>query len=214
MRGVNGGLHRWLPRNDRLAARRAQSKQRSYTEVALTAKAPGVRNPDIRAEQLRGRGVLRLDHFQLYAPNIAKAERCCREVLHILVPKVCNLPDGKRFATWITGSNKPHDLAFVEYAQAGKIHHVGFLLQDWNHVGQVADLIAINRLKRTWAPRATPSRAGKPSISGRPPATASGCMRAVIPPTRITPSACGMRINLAAACSTARAGPGPVSCKS
>lgn len=40
----------------------------------------------------------------------------------------------------------------MEYAQAGKIHHVGFLLQDWNHVGQVADLIAINRLKKDVGP--------------------------------------------------------------
>ena len=123
-----------------------------YAEVALAAKGPGVRNPDIWTEQPRGMGVQRLDHFLLYGPNIAEAERFCREVLHMFVPEVCNLPDGKRLATWITGSNKPHDLAFVEYAQAGKIHHVGFLLQDWNHVGQVADLIAINRLKKDVGP--------------------------------------------------------------
>jgi catechol 2,3-dioxygenase len=40
----------------------------------------------------------------------------------------------------------------VEYPKPGKIHHVGFLLQDWNHVGQVADLIAINRLKKDIGP--------------------------------------------------------------
>lgn len=123
-----------------------------YASVELAPKHPGLRNPDIWNEQPHGMGVIRLDHFLLYGPNIAQAERFCTEVLKMYVPEVCNLPDGKRLATWITGNNKPHDLAFVEYPKPGKIHHVGFLLQDWNHVGQVADLIAINRLKKDIGP--------------------------------------------------------------
>lgn len=123
-----------------------------YATVDLAPKHPGIRNPDIWVEQPHGMCVIRLDHFLLYGPNIAEAERYCKEVLKMYVPEVCNLPDGKRLATWITGNNKPHDLAFVEYPKPGKIHHVGFLLQDWNHVGQVADLIAINRLKKDIGP--------------------------------------------------------------
>jgi len=123
-----------------------------YSEVSLAAKGPQLHNPDIWTEPPRGMGVLRLDHFLLYGPNIAEAERFCTEVLHMYVPEICNLPDGNRLATWITGSNKPHDLAFVEYPKAGKIHHVGFLLQDWDHVGKAADLIAINRLKKDVGP--------------------------------------------------------------
>ncbi|MBS7525287.1 catechol 2,3-dioxygenase [Fusibacter paucivorans] len=123
-----------------------------YSEVALAEKTPGTINPDIWNEPPRGMGVIRLDHFLLYGPNIEEAERYCTEVMHMYVPELCNKPDGKRMATWITGSNKPHDLAFVEYDKPGKIHHVGFLLQDWNHVGQVADLIAINRLKKDIGP--------------------------------------------------------------
>jgi len=123
-----------------------------YATVDLAPKHPGLRNPDIWIEQPHGMGVIRLDHFLLYGPNIAEAERFCTQVLKMYVPEVCNLPDGNRLATWITGNNKPHDLAFVEYPKPGKIHHVGFLLQDWNHVGQVADLIAINRLKKDIGP--------------------------------------------------------------
>jgi catechol 2,3-dioxygenase len=68
------------------------------------------------------------------------------------VPEVCNTPDGKRLAAWITGNNKPHDLAFVEYPKAGKIHHVGFFLQTWEDILNAADLIAINHLKLDTGP--------------------------------------------------------------
>ncbi|MDR3120808.1 MAG: catechol 2,3-dioxygenase [Clostridiales bacterium] len=118
-----------------------------YADVELAAKGPQIKNPDIWSEQPRGMKAQRLDHFLLYGPNIAEAERFCREVFGMYVPEVVNTEDGKRFATWITGSNKPHDLAFVEYAQPNKIHHVGFYLQDWSEVGNAADLIAINHLK-------------------------------------------------------------------
>ena len=70
----------------------------------------------------------------------------------MFVPEVCNTPDGKRLAAWVTSSNKPHDLAFVEYDKPGKMHHVGFLLQDWNDVGHAADIMAINHLKQDIGP--------------------------------------------------------------
>ena len=89
----------------------------------------------------------RMDHFLLYGPNISEAERFCKEVFGMFVPEIANNADGSRLATWITSSNKPHDLAFVEYPKPGKIHHLGFYLQDWRDVGDAADLIAINQLK-------------------------------------------------------------------
>ena len=139
-----------------------------YSEVELAAKGPGLRNPDIWSEPPRGMGVIRLDHFLLYGPNIAEAERYCTEVMHMFVPEVCNLPDGNRLATWITSSNKPHDLAFVEYPKAGKIHHVGFLLQDWDHVGKAADLIAINRLQKDVGPTRHAITRGQTIYFGEP----------------------------------------------
>jgi len=119
----------------------------AYSEVELAAKGPEITNPDIWSEPPRGMKAQRMDHFLLYGPNIAEAERFCKEVFGMFVPEVCNAPDGSRVASWITSSNKPHDLAFVEYPQAGKLHHLGFFLQDWRDVGDAADLIAINHLK-------------------------------------------------------------------
>ncbi|MCL2826223.1 MAG: catechol 2,3-dioxygenase [Eggerthellaceae bacterium] len=118
-----------------------------YSEVALAEQGPMTKNPDIWATPPRGMKAQRMDHFLLYGPNIAEAERFCKEVFGMFVPEICNLPDGNRMATWITSSNKPHDLAFVEFPEPGKIHHLGFYLQDWRDVGDAADLIAINHLK-------------------------------------------------------------------
>ena len=118
-----------------------------YSDAALAEKGPQIRNPDIWTEAPRGMRAVRLDHFLLYGPNIAEAERFCTDVLGMYVPEVCNTEDGSRLAAWITGNNKPHDLAFVEYPKPGKIHHLGFYLESWTDVGNAADLIAINHLK-------------------------------------------------------------------
>ena len=118
-----------------------------YSDVELAAKGPQIKNPDIWSTPPRGMKATRMDHFLLYGPNIAEAERFCREVFGMFVPEVCNTEDGNRLASWITSSNKPHDLAFVEYPKAGKLHHLGFYLEDWSAIGNAADLIAINHLK-------------------------------------------------------------------
>ncbi|MCL1917835.1 MAG: catechol 2,3-dioxygenase [Peptococcaceae bacterium] len=118
-----------------------------YCDVDLAEKGPQIKNPDIWTTPPRGMRAQRLDHFLLYGPNIAEAERFCEEVFGMFVPEICNTEDGNRLATWITSSNKPHDLAFVEYPQPGKIHHLGFYLEDWHDVGNAADWIAINHLK-------------------------------------------------------------------
>lgn len=123
-----------------------------YCDVQLANQRPMTQNPDIWTEAPRGMRAQRLDHFLLYGPNIAEAERYCKEVLGMFAPEVCNTPDGARLAVWLTGSNKPHDLAFVEYDKPGRIHHIGFFLQDWNDVGNAADWMAVHRLKRDVGP--------------------------------------------------------------
>lgn len=118
-----------------------------YSEVAMADMHPMILNPDPWVVPPRGMRAQRLDHFLLYGPNIAEAERFCKEVFGMFVPEVCNTPDGNRLAAWITGSNKPHDLAFVEYSQPGKLHHLGFYLENWDAVGNAADWIGKTRLK-------------------------------------------------------------------
>jgi len=118
-----------------------------YTDVEQAKDHPQIKNPDIWNKPPRGMRAVRLDHFLLYGPGIMEAERFMKEVFDMYVPEICNLPDGTRLATWITGNNKPHDLAFVEYPKPNTIHHIGFYLQTWEDILNAADLIAINHLK-------------------------------------------------------------------
>ena len=118
-----------------------------FSDVELADSTPQLVNPDIWTDPPRGMRAQRMDHIMLYGPNIAEAERFCREAFGMYVPEICNTSDGKRLASWITGSNKSHDLAFVEYPKAGRLHHLAFFLQDWTDVGNAADLIAIYHLK-------------------------------------------------------------------
>jgi len=123
-----------------------------YAEVELAAKYPMLRNPDPWVDFPRGMRAQRFDHCLLYGPNIAEAERYFTEVLGMYAPEICNTPDGKRFATWLTSGNKAHDVAFVEYEKPGKIHHFAFLLQDWNDIGNAADVLARYGVKRDVGP--------------------------------------------------------------
>jgi catechol 2,3-dioxygenase len=125
---------------------------RIFAEVEMAKDHPPIKNPDIYNTPPRGMRAVRLDHFLLYGPGVAEAERFMIEVFEMYVPEVCNTPDGKRLAAWITGNNKPHDLAFVEYPKAGKMHHIGFYLQTWEDILNAADLIAINHLKLDTGP--------------------------------------------------------------
>jgi len=118
-----------------------------YCDIELAKDHPQLKNPDIWNKPPRGMRAVRLDHFLLYGPGIEEAERFMKEVFDMYVPEICNTPDGKRMASWITGNNKPHDLAFVEYPKPNTIHHVGFYLQTWEDILNAADLIAINHLK-------------------------------------------------------------------
>jgi catechol 2,3-dioxygenase len=123
-----------------------------YADIDLADQKPMIKNPDIWLTQPRGMRAQAMDHFLLYGPNVAEAERFCCECLSMFAPEICNLQDNTRMATWITGSNKSHDVAFVEYPEPGKVHHVGFYLGDWSEIGNAADLIAINRLKLDFGP--------------------------------------------------------------
>jgi len=118
-----------------------------FAEVDVSPDHPGIKNPDIWNKPPRGMRPVRLDHFLLYGPGIAEAERFCCDVLGMYVPEVLNAPDGTRVGTWITGNNKPHDVAFVESPKPGQLHHIGFYLQTWEDVLNAADLIAINHVK-------------------------------------------------------------------
>ena len=123
-----------------------------YADVEKAAQVPMTHNPHPWVDAPRGMRAQRFDHCLLYGPNIAEAEKYFTEILGMFAPEVCNTPEGNRFATWLTSGNKAHDIAFVEYEKPGKIHHLAFLLQDWNDIGNAADFIGRYSLKRDVGP--------------------------------------------------------------
>jgi len=118
-----------------------------YCDVDLAKDHPQLKNPDIWTKPPRGMKVTMLNHIMLYGPGIEEAERFMVEVFGMFVPEICNNPNGKRLATWLTGNSKSHDVTFVEYTRPNTLHHVGFHLQTSEDLLHAADLIAVNNLK-------------------------------------------------------------------
>lgn len=118
-----------------------------YAEVALSEDAPGILNPEIWQKEPHGMGVSMFDHALLYGPNSAEAVRYFTEVLGLGVVEVAKLPDGSgNLATWLSGNNKAHDLAILEFPEPGKLHHLAFKLESWNEIGRAADIMTINQV--------------------------------------------------------------------
>ncbi|MGE0482560.1 MAG: catechol 2,3-dioxygenase [Gammaproteobacteria bacterium] len=88
---------------------------------------------------------VRLDHCLLYGPNIAAVQKLFSEVLGFYLVERVLTPDGNgNVAIWLSCSHKVHDIAFVEHAEPGKLHHCSFLLESWNAVLRAADIMAMN----------------------------------------------------------------------
>lgn len=116
-----------------------------YHEIEQADCCPGLKNPDIYNVRPHGMGASRFDHLLCYGPGIGKAKEFFCDVLDFYQPEKVDMPEGDgSVAIWLTTSNKAHDIAFVEHEEPGKLHHIAFLLQDWNEVGAAADIISIN----------------------------------------------------------------------
>lgn len=115
-----------------------------YAEVEMAKEHPGIKNPDIWVKEPHGMRAISLDHALLYGPNTKETVRYCNEVLGMSTVEVVKLPDGENnLVTWLTANNKAHDVAILENPEPGKLHHVGFKLENWNDIGHAADLISI-----------------------------------------------------------------------
>lgn len=90
---------------------------------------------------------VRLDHCLLYGPNVAGVLKLFTEVLGFYLVERVLTPDGEgNVAIWLSCSHKVHDIAFVEHAEPGKLHHVSFLLESWEEVLRAGDIMAMNNV--------------------------------------------------------------------
>ena len=119
-----------------------------YAEKTAVGNGLQVLNPApwTKASE-NGIAPVRLDHCLLYGPNVAAVQKLFTEVLGFYLVERVLTPDGAgNVAIWLSCSHKVHDIAFVEHAEPGKLHHLSFLLESWDEVLRAADIMSMNNV--------------------------------------------------------------------
>jgi catechol 2,3-dioxygenase len=111
-----------------------------YAHADHSEPKPRHHNPDVWVVPPHGMRGRRMDHALLYGPNIEKNLDFFTNVLEMRCTERVDMPDGL-LAIWLTAGMKAHDLAFVKYPEPNKLHHVAVELENWNDVGNAADII-------------------------------------------------------------------------
>lgn len=101
---------------------------------------PRIHNPDVWELEPHGMRARRFDHALLYGPEIEKNLDFFVKALDFSCAERVDMPDGL-LAIWLTAGMKAHDIAFVKYPEPGKFHHAAFELENWNDVGNAADIL-------------------------------------------------------------------------
>ncbi|MCL2163384.1 MAG: catechol 2,3-dioxygenase [Oscillospiraceae bacterium] len=118
-----------------------------YAHSEFSEPQPGLFNPEIWVQHPHGIGVQCFDHALLFGPNSKETVRYFTDVLGLSKVEVAKTPDGDGdLCTWLTGANRTHDVAVLEFPEAGKLHHVGYKLGSWEEIGHAADLMTINNV--------------------------------------------------------------------
>lgn len=100
-------------------------------------------NPEAWPRGLKGMRAERFDHALLYGPDLAKTNELFMRVLGFNQAERVIDDDGKAVASFLTVSTKIHDIAFIEHAEPGRLHHVSFLVNNWSELLRAADLISM-----------------------------------------------------------------------
>lgn len=112
-----------------------------YAHADFSEPRPETHNPDIWVSEPHGMAPQRFDHVLLYGPDIDKCTDFFQTVLGFTLTEDI-VKDGEQIAVWLSCGMKAHDLAFVKHPEAGKLHHISFMLEDWHALGHAADIMA------------------------------------------------------------------------
>lgn len=115
-----------------------------YADKEQIGNGMPIRNPGTIPDEgyIRGMRVIRLDHVLLGSNEIVKNKEIFTQVFDMTVSEeLVSHEDGMKIAIFLTGSNKPHDIAFIMQPDAEKFHHVSFLLDSVNDLFHAGDLI-------------------------------------------------------------------------
>jgi len=101
-------------------------------------------NPEAWPRGLKGMRAERFDHCLLYGPNLEETRRLFTDVLGFWLAEQVLDEEERHVGDFFTLSNKAHDIAFIEHAEPGRLHHASFLLDTWEAVLRAADLISMS----------------------------------------------------------------------
>lgn len=117
-----------------------------YCDVEMAEKHPQIKNPHIWDEEPHGMRPTCYDHALLYGTNPKTSIQWFTDVLGMKIAECVRKPDGEFLVVWLTGSNRAHDVAILDYDKPGKLHHISFHLESWHDIGHAADLIGRNNV--------------------------------------------------------------------
>ena len=177
-----------------------------YAEKTSVGNGLGDTNPEAWLPDQKGISPIRMDHALIYGGDIDGNRKLFEEVLDFTLVERVKLEDGVTdLATWLTCSNKAHDIAMVRHSEDNKLHHVSFLLETWEQVLRAADIMSMNRVPSTLARPATALPVAPRFTSLTPRATAWRLSAVATSGTPTTPPSLGRGTKWAVAFSTTTA---------
>ncbi|HEY4026883.1 MAG TPA: VOC family protein [Candidatus Dormibacteraeota bacterium] len=100
-------------------------------------------NPPPEPPGLLGIHPPRLDHIQLAAEDVGSATAFFTGVLGFRMTERLVARGGALLGAWLERSRTPNDVAIMR-GPAGGLHHLGFWVDDWDHIRRAADVLAHN----------------------------------------------------------------------
>ena len=123
-----------------------------YSEKEQIGNGLGRINPDPWPKGLKGMKPRRFDHALLMGSDASATAQMFIDVLGFDLTEQAVDPDGNRLASFLSCSNKAHDIALVEYPEPAKLHHISFRLDTWEEVLHAADLISMDDISLDVSP--------------------------------------------------------------
>jgi catechol 2,3-dioxygenase len=117
-----------------------------YAEIEQVGNGLPLFNPAPWPDGLVGIAPPRLDHLLIAGEDVEASTKLLQEVFGFAMAEKAVLEDGESYlATWLFVTNTPHDIAIIK-GPNGKLHHVGFYLDEWNDIRRAADIIGKNNV--------------------------------------------------------------------
>jgi catechol 2,3-dioxygenase len=91
--------------------------------------------------EYRGLGILRLDHFNVFSPEVSEATRYYQEALGFRLSEYTEDEEGRLWASWLHRKGNVHDIAFTN-GEGPRLHHFAYWLPDALAIIRAADILA------------------------------------------------------------------------